>query len=148
PLWWRNHTPPELEARALHDGKTLAVRLTCLDPTHNDSAVATEQFVDIASVALFRGSLQPFLGMGNRKLPVDFWLWNALDASKADVDSAYPNMVDDMYPFEKPGDRPGKHTLEQQPIDFLTARAAGNRHADVMRPGGDHLLAEGFGSLT
>lgn len=148
PLWWRNHIPPELEVRALHDGKTLAVRLTWLDETQNDSAVSTEQFVDMASVALFRGSPEPFLGMGNRNQPVDVWLWNALAGEKADVDSAYPNMIVDTYPFEKPGDQPGKHTLAQQPVDFLTARAAGNRHADVSRPGGDHLSAEGFGSLT
>lgn len=147
PLWWRDYVPPELEVRALHDGQTLALRLTWLDGTRDDVAVRPQDFPDMASVALYRGSPEPFLGMGGAKQAVDFWLWNAVTARTADLDAVYPNLIVDTYPFEKAGGQDGPPALARQPEEFLTARAVGNRGADPTRDG-DSLQARGFGTLT
>ena len=43
----------------------------------------------------------------------------------ADVDTAYPNMAVDLYPFESPGGGPRAHPTDRQPREFLAAWAAG-----------------------
>jgi cytochrome c oxidase cbb3-type subunit 2 len=147
PLWWRNYAEPELRVAALHNGKTLAIRLTWRDETRDDRPVRPQDFDDMASVQLFKGSPEPFLGMGQADKPLDVWLWRARWQSSADVDSVYPNLAVDLYPLEKPKGPP--HATKDQPLDFLTAQAAGNLNADS--PGsikGSNLQAKGFGTLT
>jgi mono/diheme cytochrome c family protein len=153
PLWWRNDEEPDLHVTALHDGKVLAMRLTWRDTTKNDRAVRPQDFEDMAAVQLFRGNPEPFLGMGAAGKPVDVWLWRAGwqadSAGRADVDTAYPNMAIDLYPFEKRGNGPRPHAAEFQPPPFLTARDAGNPLADPLRKyTGGNLQAKGFGTLT
>jgi hypothetical protein len=65
------------------------------------------------------------------------------------VDTTYPNMVVDFYPFEAPGDGPRLHPTERQPKEFLSGWAAGNPRSDPtkVRAGGT-LVAKGFGTLT
>lgn len=151
PLWWREYAEPNLHVAALHDGTTLAVRLTWDDATRDGAALRPQDFEDMAAVQFFKGDEEPFLGMGALDAGVDVWLWQAgrttEDGSPADLDKSYPNMIVDGYPFEKPAD--GKPALERQPPEFLTALAAGNLRADPTRAGsGDNLSATGFGSLT
>jgi mono/diheme cytochrome c family protein len=149
PLWWRNYAEPDLHVAAVHDGQTLAVRLTWLDRTRDDRPVRPQDFEDMAAVQLFKGSPEPFLGMGQTDKPLDVWLWRAGWQAAADLDATYPNMSVDLYPFEKqkPGGHP--HALENQPPDFLTARAAGNLHAGPNRDTtASNLQAGGFGTLT
>jgi mono/diheme cytochrome c family protein len=153
PLWWRNYAEPDLHVQALHDGQTLVLRLTWQDETRNDRVIRPQDFEDMAAVQLFKGSPEPFLGMGAAGRPVDVWLWRAGAQSGsgpfADMDTAYPNMAVDMYPFEKTGNGPRPHAPEQQPRDFLTAEAAGNQRADpaAAARAASHQ-ATGFGSLT
>jgi hypothetical protein len=152
PLWWRD-SDPGLTFQAVHDGRTVAVRLAWADPTANDQAVRVQDFPDMAAVQLFAGPREPFLGMGAEAGTVDLWLWNSAAqgdlAGYRDVDTAYPNMAVDRYPFERPGDGPRLHPTERQPRDFLTAWAAGNQRSDPTRPlAGSHLQAKGIGSLT
>jgi DMSO reductase family type II enzyme heme b subunit len=143
PLWWRDYPEPMLQVAALHDGKSLAVRLTWHDPTCNDEAVRPQDFEDMAAVQLFKGSPEPFLGMGAAEKSVDLWLWRAGwrgGANQvADVHTVYPRMYTDatgLYPF--PEDKA-----------FLAARAAGNPHADPGRDyTGSSIQAKGFGSTT
>jgi mono/diheme cytochrome c family protein len=153
PLWWRDYEEPDLHVQALHDGRTLAIRLTWQDSTRNDSAVRPQDFEDMAPVQLFKGSPEPFLGMGSADQNVDVWHWRAGwrgdAAAYADVDSAYPNMAVDLYPFEKPGPGPRPHAPERQPREYITARAAGNLRSDPsLAFTGNSLGAKGFGSLT
>jgi hypothetical protein len=148
PLWWRAYVPPELEVRALHDGQSLAVRLTWLDETRNDSAVRPQDFEDMAAVQLFKGSPEPFLGMGAANGALDVWLWQADASLRADVDTAHPNMAVDLYPFEKPGNGSRPHARDLQPPEFLTAQAAGNLRSDPARPPATNLQAKGPGTLT
>jgi mono/diheme cytochrome c family protein len=153
PLWWRNYDDPDLQVQAVHDGRTLAVRLSWRDETPDAQAVRPQDFPDMAAVQLFKGEREPFLGMGAADGPVDVWLWNAAAeadlARYADVETAYPNMAVDQYPFEGRTDAPGAHPTARQPRDFLTAWAAGNQRSDPTRvlPGAS-LQAQGFGSLT
>ena len=153
PLWWRDYPEPDLQVAALHDGKSLALRLTWHDPTHNDRAVLPQDFEDMAAVQLFKGSPEPFLGMGAADRALDVWLWRAGWSGKAgegaDVDTVYPQMAVDSYPFEKEGGGPRPHAADRQDKDFLAALAAGNALADPSRPfSAGNFEAKGFGTLT
>jgi hypothetical protein len=91
--------------------------------------------------------------MGSVDGSVDVWLWNAAAQadleSYVDVDTVYPQMGVDQYPFEQAAERPHTHPTERQLTEFLSAWAAGNPRSD---PGhvlsGTNLVAKGFGSLT
>jgi mono/diheme cytochrome c family protein len=149
PLWWRNYADPELTVRAVHDGRTIAVRLTWRDATRDDSPVRPEDFEDMAAVQFVKGPTEPFLGMGAADAPVELWFWQAswTARGRADVETAHPNMVVDMYPFEKPGG--ATHTIDRQPPEFITGKAAGNLRSDPNRGfTGSGLGAKGFGSVT
>jgi mono/diheme cytochrome c family protein len=153
PLWWRDYPEPDLKVSALHDGKTLAIRLSWYDPTQNNHAVRPQDFEDMAAVQLYKGSPEPFLGMGALDKTLDVWLWRAGWSGKPgeapDVDSVYPNMAVDYYPFEKKGDGKRPHATDRQDKGFLTADAAGNALADPARAlTAGNLAAKGFGTLT
>jgi mono/diheme cytochrome c family protein len=153
PLWWREYPEPDLKVSALHDGKALAIRLTWHDPTHNHHAVRPQDFEDMAAVQLYKGSPEPFLGMGASDKALDVWLWRVGWSGKPgeapDVDSVYPNMAVDTYPFEKTGDGKRPHAADRQDKGFLTAHAAGNALADPSRGlTAGSLQAKGFGTLT
>jgi mono/diheme cytochrome c family protein len=152
PLWWRNYAEPDLHVQALHDGQTLALRLSWQDETRNDAAVRPQDFEDMAAVQLFKGSPEPFLGMGALDRAVDVWLWRAgaqAGGRYADVDTTYPNMAVDLYPFEKSGGGARPHAPQLQPPEFLAARAAGNQRADPDEAAqASSHQARGFGSLT
>jgi mono/diheme cytochrome c family protein len=153
PLWWRVYEEPDLQVQALHDDRSLALRLTWRDATRNDQAVRPQDFEDMAAVQLFKGEREPFLGMGAAGKTVDLWMWRAgwqgKPAAYADVDTAYPHMAVDLYPFEKPGSGARRHAPENQPEPFLTARAAGNLRSDPSQAfTGNSLEARGLGSVT
>ena len=139
----------------MHDGQTLAIRLTWRDATRNEAAVRPQDFTDMAAVELFNGdrSQEPFLGMGSHDGAVDLWLWNAAAqadrSAYADVDSTYPNMSIDVYPFEKTGEGARPHATDRQPREFVSAWAAGNQRSDPTRVlPGSNLHARGLGSTT
>jgi hypothetical protein len=107
----------------------------------------------MAAVQWFKGRPEPFLGMGAAGQPLDVWLWRPSwqqrGSDYADVDTTYPNMAVDQYPFEHPGAGPRRHAVQFQNPDFLTALKAGNLQADPGRPStGGNLTAKGFGTLT
>jgi mono/diheme cytochrome c family protein len=144
PLWWRNYAEPELTVRAVHDGRTIALRLIWQDATCNDQIGRPEDFEDMAAVQLFRGASEPFLGMGAADSPLDLWLW------RASWQRPRPNnsLLDD-YTFDAPYYRE-RFAKEGRPLpDMQTARAAGNPHAhgDASQSAGN-LGAKGFGSTT
>jgi mono/diheme cytochrome c family protein len=143
PLWWRDDAEPDLNVQALHDGQTLAIRLTWVDATRNAQAVKPQEFEDMAAVQLFQGSPEPFLGMGAAGQVVDLWLWRAgaNGGRFADVATTYPHMAVDPYPLDQPGKGP--------PPEFLTARSVGNLRSDPeTAAAAGSLQAKGFGSAT
>jgi mono/diheme cytochrome c family protein len=153
PLWWRNYAEPDLKVQAIHDGRALAVRLSWLDATRDDTPIRPQDFEDMAAVQFFKGAVEPFLGMGASDRSVDIWHWRASwsgsPARFADVDTAHPNMAVDMYPFEGPGKGPRQHAPDMQPPEFVTAWAAGNLRSDPAHTfTGSNLQAKGVGTIT
>jgi mono/diheme cytochrome c family protein len=157
PLWWRNYDEPALGVQALHDGRSLAIRLTWRDATRNEHAIRTQDFEDQIAVQLFKGPREPFLGMGSSDGQVDLWVWNAgwqADlAEHADVDTQYPNMFVDEYQLEEKedgnSDRQRPHATTRQNRTFLTGLAAGNLRSDPTRgTAASANQAKGFGTLT
>jgi DMSO reductase family type II enzyme heme b subunit len=132
PLWWRNDADVDLSVQALHDRNTIAFRLTWKDASAEEHAIRGESFEDAVAMELYRGSAEPFLGMGDATSPVDVWFWDAdREGGFAAAESEYPNTVVDIYPFsEKVAagaelNRPGAR-MSDQPNIALPARAVGN----------------------
>lgn len=129
PLWWRDYIEPNFRVWAVHDNKTIAIRMAWIDSTRDDQVNQTDQFEDMAAIQLYRGQPEPFLGMGADGAVPDLWLWRASWQRPKEERAAY-----DTYP---------------QLPDFTTARAAQNpnSHADQAQTAGN-LVAKGAGSLT
>ncbi len=155
PLWWRNDADPNMQVQAVHDGTTLALRLSWKDDTSDQNVARSESFKDAVAVELFRGEAEPFLGMGDPKSPVDVWYWDAdRQGTPLAVEDVYPDAVVDIYPFSEDAvdtaesDRPGALTVEQPDIS-LPARAVGNPIVPTAgESGGSTLTAGGPGSVT
>jgi DMSO reductase family type II enzyme heme b subunit len=155
PLWWRNDADLDLTVQAVHDGQTIAVRLTWRDETHDEHALRSEAFEDAVALELFCGSAEPFLGMGSEQSPVDVWFWDADRQHGAiAVDEAYPGAVVDVFPFSEAAvagaglDRVGARIADQPDVS-LPARAAGNLIVPSNNEsGGSSLQCAGPGSVT
>lgn len=133
PLWWRPGAVSEVTVQALHDGQTLAVRLSWPDATGDQHALRSESFADAVAMELYQGDAEPFLGMGNPASPVDVWFWDADRQNGAiAAEKTHPNAVTDVYPFSEATvagaelTRPGAR-LADQPDISLPARAVGNQ---------------------
>jgi len=133
PLWWRNDADPGLQVQAVHDGKSVAVRMSWSDPSHDRHAARSESFEDAVAMELYRGDAEPFIGMGNSKAPVDVWFWDAdRQGTPFAVEDVYPNTVVDVYPFSETVvvsaelNRDGARTADQPDVS-LPARASGNQ---------------------
>ena len=100
-LWWRNGADPDLQVQAVHDGQTIAVRLSWNDDTPNRHAAQGEAFEDAVAMELYRGDQEPFIGMGDPRAPIDVWFWDADRQAVVDVEDQYPNVVVDIYPFSE-----------------------------------------------
>lgn len=145
PLWWRNYAEPELTVAALHDGQSVAIRLTWRDETRNDVIAKPEDFEDMAAVQLFQGSPEPFLGMGTAVAMPDIWLWRATWSRPKDESD---RQLDD-YPFDTPFYRERLKAAGKALPELGTARAAGNPHAHAdAAQSAANLAAKGFGSTT
>ena len=154
PLWWRNDADPGLQVQAMHDGKAIAVRISWRDDTVDRHATQSEAFEDAVALELFRGEVEPFIGMGSRDAPVDVWFWDADRQSPADIEDQYPRVVVDIYPFSEQlasttdYRRPGTQ-LSAQPEVSLPALASGNQIVpSKAATGGSDLAGGGPGSVT
>ena len=150
PLWWRDDRVEGVNMQAVHDGRTLAVRLTWLDPRSDDLPARTEAFTDGAALQLSSDADPPFFGMGGGSAGgglVNVWHWKAswqrdladASASLGSMKEAHPNVPSaDADGFGNPRDD-----------TFFTARAAGNPLAQPVRPSPvETLAARGMGTLT
>lgn len=154
PIWWRNNADPGLQVQAVHDGQSIAVRLSWRDDTPDQHAAQGESFEDAVALELYRGDAEPFLGMGDPRTPLDVWFWDADRQQPADVEQQYPRVVVDIYPFsEQRVDtaefQRGGTARGEQPAISLPAAAAGN----PIVPGGatsgaSNLAVGGPGSVT
>lgn len=138
PLWWRDNADPDLRVQAVHDGKTMAVRVSWSDDEHDRHAASSASFEDAVAMQVYRGDAEPFLGMGGPNAAVDVWFWDADRQGKPlAVEELYPRAVVDIYPFSETVvataelDRDGARTADQPDIS-LPARASGNQ---IVPPG-------------
>ncbi len=154
PLWWRDNADPDLRVQAVHDGKSLCLRLSWADANANTEAGRSEDFEDAVAVELYRGAAEPFFGMGAAGAPIDMWFWDADRQFAADLEDTNPNIVMDVDPFnDGPVSsaeyrRDGMKTAAQPRVS-LAAAAVDN----PIVPGGDiaaasSLESAGPGSVT
>ena len=152
PLWWRNDFEPYLNVQAVHDGTSVALRLSWKDTTPDTHAAASESFEDATAMGLTAGP-EPFLGMGSKLSAVDVWMWDADRQRAVDVADLHPNLVVDRYPFEEQVvptaefARPGTAAEAVGPVS-LPARATGNAIVPDGKNGGSSLQAGGPGSIA
>jgi DMSO reductase family type II enzyme heme b subunit len=155
PMWWRNDRDAGFSVQAIHDGQTIALRLTWSDETADHYSLRSELFKDAAAIQLYRGSAEPFLGMGDRTSPVDLWFWDSdRQESPAAEEQVNPNAVVDVYPFSEQVvagpelDRPGARRADQPDVS-LPARASGNQIVPVgNESGGSSLQVAGPRTVT
>ncbi|MEO1995466.1 MAG: ethylbenzene dehydrogenase-related protein, partial [Planctomycetaceae bacterium] len=155
PLWWRDDHVETVEIRAVHDGKTLALHLSWQDAVMDARAVRTEEFSDAAAVQFSADDQPPFLGMGSRQSQVSVWYWradHAADTILAGIDTAFPDMIVNFYPFQKPAltGVPGRGgTIDQQDPRFIAGVGSNNPVSELRPPHSiQNLAATGFGTLT
>jgi DMSO reductase family type II enzyme heme b subunit len=155
PMWWRNNPDPEFAVQAIHDGDTIALRMTWKDNTADHHSLRSESFKDAVAIELYRGASEPFLGMGDRSSPVDVWFWDAdRQRGPAVAENEYPNAVSDIYPFSETAvaspemNRPGARIADQPDVS-LPARAAGNQIVPTSdKSGGSSLQVAGPRTVT
>lgn len=149
PLWWRDWVSPDLQVQSVYDGKEIAVRLTWKDASKNGLIQGMDDFEDQASLQLFEGAEEPFIGMGAHGFGVvDIWLWKASQS----VDQTASRHVLDDYPFDLPiyGDVIKRFSKSPRPVPPLNPGAAvGNQVAATpLGNSATTLIAKGPGTTT
>ncbi len=155
PLWWRDDSDPDLQVQALHDGKTIAIRMSWQDKTEDRHSARNESFKDAAALELYRGNEEPFAGMGSKNSTIDVWFWDAdHQGDPVPIEDVYPNTVVDRFPFNEKVvtnpefNRKGTQTKNQPDIS-LPARASGNPNFPKRGgTGASSLTTNGPGSVT
>lgn len=158
PLWWRDERIEGLEARALHDGRRIAIRLSWKDATRDDSNVAIQSFSDGVAVQWSDDADPPTFAMGSADGFVTIWHWKAAWqedlAGWKDIETTYPHAAVDWYEAQKnyahgsPVEMADTQTRFHDPR-FLTGWGAGNPLSDPERTSaGEGSVAKGVGTLT
>ncbi len=155
PLWWRNDFEPYLDVQAVHDGKSIAFRLSWNDDGANTNDTQTEAFGDAVAVELYRGNEEPFLGMGAANAAIDVWFWDAdRQAGFATVEDVYPRTTVDVYPLTEAVAESAEYSRStakpaaQAPVT-LPAQSVGNQISpSANAPIATSLEAAGPGSVT
>lgn len=138
-----------ISVRALHNDKQIALLVEWDDDTKNDSMVRVQDFRDAVALQFPQVQGQPFFCMGMQGGNVNIWHWKAdwqADiAAWQDMESQYPNMNVDQYPFAQ-GERPSP--ADYQDANYLPAMASNNLFAMPRVSPVEDLVAGGFGTLT
>lgn len=161
PLSAQNVTRPMLPAtrvkavtaRSLHNDSQLAILVEWADETHDDSMIRVQDFRDAVALQFPLAAGQPFFCMGQQGGDVNIWHWKAdwqADiTARADMNSPYPNMHVDQYPFTIAVDPLAVAAADYVDPNYLPALASGNLFASETRASPvEDVIAGGFGSLT
>lgn len=136
-------------ARALKNDRQVAILVEWADATQNDSVVRVQDFRDAVAVQFPLVEGEPFICMGQAGGNVNIWHWKAdwqADlAARQDMETAYPNMHVDFYPFAKTA-LPAPTDYED--ANYVPAFAMGNSFAAIHTSPVENLIAGGFGTLT
>jgi DMSO reductase family type II enzyme heme b subunit len=133
--------------RALHNGTQVAFLLEWQDATRNDATLRVDDFRDGAAIQFPVLEGQPFYCMGQLGGDVNIWHWKAdwqaaLIAQQS-LQTTYPNITVDQYPFAEAVGRHlprrlRRHQLPDRRSSRQLSGAAGARFARG-RPGGGRL---------
>lgn len=136
-------------ARALYNGQQLAVLVEWADATDNSQMVRIQDFRDAVALQFPIVEGLPFVCMGQQGVNVNIWHWKAdwqqdLVAWQ-DMNSVYPNMNVDSYPFAE-GQNPAPSDYTD--ANYVLAYELGNLMATPHKSSVEDLTAGGFGTLT
>ncbi len=141
-----------ITARALRNEAQLAILLEWADETQNDSMVRVQDFRDAAAVQFPLGEAQPFFCMGQQGGNVNIWHWKAdwqADlTARQDMQTLYPNMYVDQYPFASAAEPAQVGPADYLDPNYLPALVSGNLFAAPRTTPVEDLIAGGFGTLT
>ena len=140
-------------ARALHDGTRIAFLVEWSDDSLNDQTIRTEDFRDAVAVQFPLLEAQPFFCMGQPGGEVNIWHWKAdwqADlVARQDMETTYPGMRVDYYPFTNPAAGVLAGPGDYEDLNYLPALASGNLLAAATRTSPvEDTFAGGFGGLT
>lgn len=137
---------PNLQLRALHNGKEIGFLVSWEDPNSSDIEMAS-RFRDSVAVQLPVDREGPVgVVMGQRGRPVHLMHWRAswqrsIEKGTHTIRDAFPNAVSDVSPEDL--------MKEEQARSYYPAQASGNAMALRQRTSPiEELVAEGFGSIT
>ena len=144
-----NTNVKSIKARALRNDQQLAILVEWSDSTQNNSMVRVQDFRDAVAVQFPLTESQPFICMGIAGTNVNIWHWKAdwqADiAARKDMETAYPNMNVDYYPFANSA---APAPTDYADPNYVPAFQTGNSFAQVHTTPVENLIAGGFGTLT
>lgn len=140
-----------ITVRALHNDVSIAFLLEWQDATRNDSTLSVDAFRDSVAIQFPLIDGQPFYCMGQQGGDVNIWHWKAdwqaALIAQQNLQTAYPNLAIDQYPFTEPAEN--IYLAAYIDLNYLTAEAAGNYLALPIHVSSvEDLMAGGFGTLT
>lgn len=129
-------TVNQVQVKAVHNGKWLAIRVEWVDPT-DDHQVTTDRASDAVAIQFplkDASKTPPF--MGAKDVPVEIMQWKAIwqhdiDQGYQKVTDIYPNTYNETYQF-----------------GIRAARDVGNPVSQERKNPVDEYVAVGFGTLT
>ena len=127
-------TIPTLSAQALQFGGTLYVRVEWQDATEDGSAVRVQDFADGVALEFPASAANtvPAICMGQAAAGVNIWHWRAdSESGPLDPREVYVNTLSDG-----------------SPVNFYTAREAGNPYSQTGASPVQNLLAQAFGTIS
>lgn len=158
PLWWRDDRIEDVQVKAVHNGKQLALLLSWKDATQDEEVVRLQSFSDGAAVQFSAEKDPPFFGMGQSGSPVYIWHWKAVwehaGDDRRDVEHANQNMAVDWYPAQKNYKYGSAFEVKDSKTSmhdpkFMTGWGAGNPVSDPGRSASaEQAAAAGLGSYT
>jgi hypothetical protein len=145
-----NTNVKSITARALRNDQQLAILVEWSDPTQDDLMVRVQDFRDAVAMQFpLITTVEPYICMGMTGVDVNIWHWKAdwqADiAARQDMETAYPDMNVDYYPFATT-DLPAP--ADYADPNYVTAYQAGNSFAQAHTTPVENLIAGGFGTLT
>jgi hypothetical protein len=139
-----------ITARALYNETSIAFLVEWQDDTQNDQMVRVQDFRDAVALQFPLTESQPFFCMGMQGGNVDIWHWKADWQADIlawqDMESAYPDMDVDGYPFTTGDGMPSPADYED--VNYVPALASGNLFASPRTSPVEDIVAGGFGTLT
>lgn len=78
PLWRTDAAIVGANLAALHDGESLALRLSWNDATRDDDPIGDLRFRDAVAVQVSKTPDPPLFGMGDAERPVEIWHWRSV----------------------------------------------------------------------